>query len=78
MDSFSVASPANELPPYDRPVSPVAQHPGHATPEESLVTDVRAGLTPAQMVERKLLSLLKSNPQPVSPLMTRPRTGLGQ
>jgi hypothetical protein len=34
--------------------------------EEALVEDVRAGLTPSQMVERKLVSLLKSNPLPVS------------
>jgi hypothetical protein len=37
--------------------------------EEDLVEDARAGLTPAQMVERKLVSLLKSNPLPVSQLM---------
>ena len=37
--------------------------------EEALVEDVRAGLTPSQMVERKLVSLLKSNPLPVSHLM---------
>jgi hypothetical protein len=30
--------------------------------EDSLVTDARAGLTPAQMVERKLVSLLPSTP----------------
>jgi hypothetical protein len=34
--------------------------------EEILVTDARAGLTPAQMVERKLVSLLQSTPLPVS------------
>jgi hypothetical protein len=36
--------------------------------EEALVEDVRAGLTPSEMVERKLVSLLKSNPLPVSHL----------
>jgi hypothetical protein len=36
--------------------------------EESLVEDERSGLTPAQMVERKLVRLLKSNPLPVSQL----------
>jgi hypothetical protein len=46
--------------------------------EEDLVTDVRASLTPAQMVERKLVSLLKSNPLPVSHLMTGPRTFRGR
>jgi hypothetical protein len=34
--------------------------------DESLVTDNRAGLTPAQMVERKLLALLKASPLPMS------------
>jgi len=42
--------------------------------DEALVTDVRAGLTPAQMVERKLVSLLKTNPLPVSQLMTESRS----
>ena len=42
--------------------------------EEDLVEDARAGLTPAQMVERKLVSLLKSNPLPVSQLMTGQRS----
>ena len=34
--------------------------------EEALVTDARAGLTPAQMVERKLAALLQNGPLPVS------------
>jgi hypothetical protein len=34
--------------------------------EESLVADARADLTPAQMVERKLFSLLKEKPVPLS------------
>jgi hypothetical protein len=38
--------------------------------EEALVTDARAGLTPAQMVERKLASVLQSAPLPVSQLQT--------
>jgi hypothetical protein len=37
-------------------------------PQEKLVTDVRAGLTPSQMVERKLISLLRSNILPASHL----------
>jgi hypothetical protein len=41
--------------------------------EEALVEDVRAGLTPSQMVERKLVNLLKSNPLPVSHLMAGAR-----
>lgn len=34
--------------------------------EESLVSDARGGLSPAQMVERKLVSMLRSAPLPVS------------
>ena len=41
--------------------------------EEALVTDARAGLTPAQMVERKLVALLKTNPLPVSHVMAGSR-----
>jgi hypothetical protein len=37
-----------------------------APADESLVADTRAGLTPAQFVERKLLALLKSDPMPIS------------
>jgi len=42
-------------------------------PEETLVADSRAGLTPAQMVEHKLAGLLRSNPLLVS--QSRLRTG---
>ncbi len=48
---------------------PVAQEPvlSEAAPvDEVLVSDARAGLTPAQMVERRLVSLLESTPLPVS------------
>jgi hypothetical protein len=38
--------------------------------EEALVADERAGLTPSQMVERKLAALLKSQPQRVSHILT--------
>lgn len=44
------------------------------TQEEALVADARASMTPAQMVERKLVSLLKSNPLPVSHLKTGARS----
>jgi hypothetical protein len=45
--------------------------------EESLVSDARAGLTPAQQVERKLVSLLRSTPLPLSQLQTAgPRRSL--
>jgi hypothetical protein len=50
-----------------------AAHP----PDESLVSDARAGLTPAQLVERRLVALLKSAPLPLSRLQAgrvpRPR-----
>jgi hypothetical protein len=49
------------------------QSPGAEAREEDLVADTRAGLTPAQMVERKLVLLLKSHPLPASQLMTRSR-----
>ncbi len=38
------------------------------SPQETLVSDARAGLTPAQMVERKLVSMLRSNILPASHL----------
>ena len=47
---------------------PQTNEPPPALPvsEEVMVADVRAGLTPAQMVERKLVSLLKATPLPMS------------
>jgi hypothetical protein len=42
-------------------------------PEEELVRDARAGLTPSQFVERKLVSLLRTVSLPVSHLrLARP------
>lgn len=38
--------------------------------EEVLVMDPRAGLTPAQVVERKLVALLNSVPLPMSRMET--------
>jgi hypothetical protein len=49
---------------------PTAARPSQAAPEEALVADPRAALTPAQMVERKLALLLSSQPLPVSHLTT--------
>jgi hypothetical protein len=46
--------------------------------EEALVADPRAELTPAQMVERKLASLLNARPLPVSQLRTARRTSRGR
>jgi hypothetical protein len=62
------------LPTAKRPVADdEAVGPAADGTEESLVEDVRAGLTPSQMVERKLVSLLKSSPLPVSHLMAGAR-----
>jgi hypothetical protein len=41
-----------------------------AAPQEVLVTDPREGLTPSQMVEQKLVSLLRGTPLPVSGLQS--------
>jgi hypothetical protein len=38
--------------------------------QETLVNDSRAGLTPSQMVERKLVTLLRSTPLPASHLLS--------
>lgn len=51
----------NNAQPTPRPVSPPP-----VLPDEALVTDARGGLTPAQMVERKLMTLLQHAPLPVS------------
>jgi hypothetical protein len=48
-----VRAPRAELPDVE-----LTQLTPAAEPEESLVVDARAGLTPAQMVENKLVSLL--------------------
>jgi hypothetical protein len=40
-----------------------------AEPDEVLVRDARAGLSPSQMVERKLLSLLNGRPLPPSQIL---------
>jgi hypothetical protein len=59
-----------------RPAQQEASQAWTAT-EESLVRDDRAGLTPAQIVERKLVSLLNNLPLPLSRLQAarvqRPR-----
>jgi hypothetical protein len=61
---------------YD-PETLTINDPDHDATEESLVRDDRAGLTPAQQVERKLVSLLRSTPLPVSQLQSaRPRRPL--
>lgn len=42
--------------------------------EETLVPDARAGVTPAQMVERKVASLLKGQALPISHIIAARRT----
>lgn len=49
-------------PPADKPSR-------DAEPEEVLIRDARAGLSPSQMVERKLLSLLNGRPLPASQVL---------
>ncbi|HXG10487.1 MAG TPA: hypothetical protein VNK04_12060 [Gemmataceae bacterium] len=74
MNRFDTATVVNDpaLPPSPAAAAgSVGVRGTHAPLEESLVADARSGLTPAQMVERKLASLLRSNPMPVSYLMTR-------
>lgn len=46
-------------------------------PQEKLVNDARAGLTPSQLVERKLIALLRSTILPTSHLqVSRARRAL--
>jgi hypothetical protein len=72
------AAPETNLGLHEAPPGrPDATGPQTATEElleESLIADARAHLTPAQMVERKLVSLLKANPLPVSQVMAGSRT----
>jgi hypothetical protein len=56
---------------------PLEEHgPQTRVQEEALVTDSRAGVTPSQMVERKLIGLLRGTPLPVSQLLTGARRRL--
>jgi hypothetical protein len=50
-----------------QPVEPASLAPG-ALAQEVLVSDDRSGLTPAQMVERKLIRMLSNTPLPTSRL----------
>jgi hypothetical protein len=50
----------------DASASGIASEFGIEVCEEVLVADPRAALTPAQMVEQKLVSLLEGRPVPVS------------
>lgn len=52
--------------------APVASRQAASVAEdEALVSDVRAGVTPSEMVERKLITLLKSIPLPLSRLQAK-------
>jgi len=50
---------------------PLSNRPAPALPtqEERLIVDARAGLTPSQLVERKLIGVLRGGPMPVSQLL---------
>jgi hypothetical protein len=56
-----------------RPLIADANPTGWADPEESLVADRRGSLTPAQMVDEKLLALLGSCPRSRQPVSWQPR-----
>ena len=58
---MSLGSTAGSSPAVVNVAPPVVAH-------EELIADARATLRPAEMVERKLLSLLRSAPMPVSML----------
>lgn len=61
----------------NRPTEETASLPASPPQEETLVHDARAGLTPAQMVERKLVALLQSTILPTSHLqVSRTRRAL--
>jgi hypothetical protein len=49
--------------------------PGTTYPEDSLVSDARAGLTPAQMIDRRLVALLRRAPLRSAP--RKPASGTG-
>jgi hypothetical protein len=64
MDGVALTLPAKFS--YDRPLSLLDWAQADHNSEESLVADPRASLTPAEMVERKLVTLLRSNALPIS------------
>lgn len=60
--SGPAASPFRSSPDVPR----TSDYENHEVPEETLIIDVRGGLRPAQLVEDKLISLLKTVAVPVS------------
>ena len=67
MDSTPLVPEDTALSPYPA----AAPNGADGALDESLVADARAGLTPADMVERKLSSLLRTTPIPVSQISRR-------
>ena len=62
----------NEQPRMDKPEEGNLPH---LPAEETLVADPRGEMTPSQFVERKLVTLLRSTPLPVSLVHTGRFTG---
>jgi hypothetical protein len=62
------ASLSQNKTPKELPISqdPLGDHPTGLDNVESLIVDLRGELTPAEMVERKLISLLKGRWVPLS------------
>jgi hypothetical protein len=50
--------------------------PSCAKPDEMLVPDVRSGLTPAQMVDRKFVALLGRGGRSLQPVQQHPAEGV--
>jgi hypothetical protein len=69
-ETRSVPSPPSSKQPGSERRQAVSQL---AYGEEVLIIDARAHLTPAQMVERKLLGLMKATSLPVSCVRSAPR-----
>jgi hypothetical protein len=60
------------------PSKPIPAVSSRLEPEETLVPDVRGELTPAQMVDRKLLALLPNGAQQPRPRRPNPPSGRRQ
>lgn len=52
------------------PIAQTSTEPIVTNNEESLVADVRAGLSPAEMVERKLVTIMRTSALPMSRMQT--------
>jgi hypothetical protein len=68
--------PSWEIQDDPKPSGPVGEMPsGSVLDEETLVADPRGEMTPAQLVERKLVTLLRTGALPVSVVYTDRYTG---